>query len=219
MAVNPIRVMLVDDEPLIRAGIAAILSAEGDLEIVAEASDGVDVVALAEEHRPDVILMDVRMPKIDGIDATRNVRQRMAKPPRILVLTTFESDDYVYQALKAGADGFLLKREHPRQIAQAVRTVALSESLLFPEALRKLAVSQLPGRRGDGLAGRGLSEREKDVLRRLAQGMTNAEIAQDLFLGTETVKTHVGNILLKIEARDRTQAVIAAYESGFIPVE
>ncbi|TDD68517.1 response regulator transcription factor [Jiangella aurantiaca] len=207
-------VLLVDDEPLVRAGLRAIIDAEPDLRVVDEAADGAEVGPLVSRSRPDVVLMDVRMPAVDGIQATRLLSRR-DDPPRILVVTTFENDDYVYEALRAGAHGFLLKRARPEQIVQAVRTVARGDSLLFPAAIRSLAASH--GTNGsDALAGAGLSEREAEVLRLMAAGLSNAEIAAELVVGVETVKTHVGNVLTKLGVRDRTQAVIAAYESGFI---
>ncbi|WP_199701641.1 response regulator [Jiangella rhizosphaerae] len=209
-----ITVLLVDDEPLVRAGLRAIIDAEPDLRVVDEAADGAEVGPLVSRSRPDVVLMDVRMPAVDGIQATRLLSRR-DDPPRILVVTTFENDDYVYEALRAGAHGFLLKRARPEQIVQAVRTVARGDSLLFPAAIRSLAASHGTNG-GDALAGAGLSEREAEVLRLMAAGLSNAEIAAELVVGVETVKTHVGNVLTKLGVRDRTQAVIAAYESGFI---
>jgi DNA-binding NarL/FixJ family response regulator len=157
----------------------------------------------------------VRMPAVDGIAATRHLISTMAEPPRVLVLTTFGNDGYVYDALRAGATGFLLKRARPAEIVQAVRTVAAGESLLFPAAVRDLVATR--GRTGgDALRGAGLTEREGEVLRWVARGLSNAEIARELVVGIETVKTHVGNVLAKLGARDRTQAVVVAYESGFI---
>ena len=211
---DEITVLLVDDEPLVRAGLGAIIDAEPDLRVVDEAADGAEVGPLVTRHRPDVVLMDVRMPAVDGIQATRLLSRR-DDPPRILVVTTFENDDYVYEALRAGAHGFLLKRARPEEIVQAIRTVARGDSLLFPAAIRGLAASHGTNG-GDALAGAGLSEREAEVLRLMAAGLSNAEIAADLVVGVETVKTHVGNVLTKLGVRDRTQAVIAAYESGFI---
>lgn len=220
---DSIGILLVDDEPLVRAGLAAILETEPDLRVLGEAGDGSEVGPLAARLAPDVILMDVRMPGIDGIQATRTLVSRTGPDgqstgrsgPRILILTTFESDEYVYQALRAGADGFLLKRARPGELVAAVRAVAAGESLVMPQAIRRLV--ELHGTaRGDRLAAAGLSEREAEVLRLLAAGLNNAEIAGSLFLGTETVKTHVAGILAKLGVRDRTQAVIAAYEAGFV---
>ncbi|MER6814555.1 response regulator transcription factor [Spirillospora sp. NPDC000708] len=213
-----IKVLLVDDERLIRAGLAAIINAEDDLAVVGEASDGAEVPDAVARLRPDVILMDVRMPRLDGIQATRHILDTVREPPRIIVVTTFENDEYVYDALKAGANGFLLKRTRPEEILQAVRMVAHGDSLLFPAAIRELAAAHGPSPAG-GRAARWhgeLTEREADVLRLVAKGRSNAEIAGELFVSPQTVKTHVGNILAKLQARDRTQAVILAYETGFI---
>ena len=205
------RVLVVDDEALIRVGLRAIIDAEPDLEVVAEAADGAQVPALVARHRPDVVLMDVRMPSIDGIQTTRRLAASGTQA-KILVITTFENDDYVYEALRAGANGFLLKRARPQEVVDAIRLIARGDSLLFPEALRRLVA----GRGRNRVAEAKLTEREAEVLRSVAAGLSNAEIAQQLGLGLETVKTHVGNVLAKLGARDRTQAVIAAYESGFV---
>lgn len=216
----PIKILLVDDEPLVRAGLRAVLEAQPDIEVVGEAADGAAVVPLVRSLRPDVVAMDVRMPLMDGIEATSAVLRTVDSPPKILVVTTFENDEYVYGALRAGADGFLLKRARPAEIVHAVRLVAEGDSLLFPAAVRDLAASY-GAERGDGAAREaltraGLTEREEDVLRLMARGLSNAEIATRLVVGTETVKSHVSAILAKLGARDRTQAVIAAYESGFV---
>ncbi|TDC51126.1 response regulator transcription factor [Actinomadura sp. KC345] len=213
-----IKVLLVDDERLIRAGLAAIIDGEDDLAVVGEAADGSEVPGEVNRLRPDVILMDVRMPRLDGIQATRHILETVPEPPRIIVVTTFENDEYVYDALKAGANGFLLKRTRPEEILQAIRMVAHGDSLLFPAAIRELAAQHGPsGSVTAGAAWHGrLTEREGDVLRLMAKGRSNAEIAQDLFVSPQTVKTHVGNILAKLQARDRTQAVIYAYETSFI---
>ncbi|MCP2338579.1 response regulator [Actinomadura rupiterrae] len=213
------KVLLVDDERLIRAGLAAIINAEPDLTVVGEAADGAEVPDAVARTRPDVVLMDVRMPRLDGIQATRGLLAGGGDPPKIIVVTTFENDEYVYDALKAGADGFLLKRTRPEEILQAIRTVVHGESLLFPSAIRALAAEHAPGGAGgpDGADWHGrLTEREADVLRLMARGRSNAEIAGELFVSPQTVKTHVGNVLAKLQARDRTQAVILAYETGFI---
>ncbi|APU13884.1 MULTISPECIES: response regulator [Actinoalloteichus] len=207
-----IGVLLVDDEALVRGGLRAIIDAQPDLRVVGEAADGVDVIPLVRALRPDVVLMDVRMPGIDGIEATRRLLAGNAMPPKVLVLTTFENDDHVYDALRVGAQGFLLKRAAPEEILRAVRTIATGDSLLFPAAVRSL----LARRPGPTRAGPRLTEREAEVLRLLATGLTNAEIAGRLFLGVETVKTHVRAVLAKLGARDRTQAVIAAYETGLV---
>ena len=209
------RVLIVDDDDLIRAGLRAILGAEPDLEVVGEARDGAEVVPAAIKLRPDVVLMDVRMPAVDGIQATRLLLERLDTPPRVLVVTTFENDEYVYEALRAGASGFLLKRSKPAHIVEAVRVVAQGDSLLFPAAVRRLAAAYGPAA-SPGLPGARLTEREGEVLRLMAEGLSNAEIAARLVLGLETVTTHVGNVLTKLGVRDRTQAVVLAYRSGFI---
>jgi DNA-binding NarL/FixJ family response regulator len=216
----PVTVLLVDDEPLVRAGLRAVLSAQPDIEVVGEAADGAAVIPLVRQLRPDVVAMDVRMPLMDGIEATRAVLRTVSDPPKILVVTTFENDEYVYEALRAGADGFLLKRARPAEIVHAVRLVAEGESLLFPASVRQLAAEYGDG--GGNPAARAameraaLTEREAEVLRLMARGLSNAEIAGRLIVGTETVKSHVSAVLAKLGARDRTQAVIAAYESGFV---
>ncbi|MFB7471936.1 response regulator [Kitasatospora sp. NPDC056184] len=215
-----IDILLADDEELVRAGLRAVLEAQGDLRVVGEASDGAEAVALARRLRPHVVLMDVRMPGLDGLAATRELVRDGAAPggraPKVLVVTTFEVDDYVYQALRAGADGFLLKRTRPAEIAQAVRLVAAGESLLFPAQIRRLAAGQGNASARATMARAALTEREAEVLRQVARGLTNGEIAEQLFLGVQTVKTHVSSVLAKLGARDRTQAVILAYESGFV---
>jgi DNA-binding NarL/FixJ family response regulator len=207
-------VLLVDDEQLIRAGLRAIIDSEPDLEVLGEAADGAEVPGLVSRLRPAVVLMDVRMPTIDGIRATAHLMSTVDVPPKVIVVTTFENDDYVYDALLAGASGFLLKRARPEEIVAAIRTVVSGDSLLFPTAIRRLAENRSTG--GDALKAAALTEREGEVLRLVATGLSNVEIAGELFLGLQTVKTHVGNILAKLGARDRTQAVIKAYESGFI---
>ncbi|WET83186.1 response regulator transcription factor [Amycolatopsis sp. QT-25] len=211
-----IGVLLVDDEQLIRAGLRAIVASEPDLEVVGEAADGAEVPGLVSRFRPDVVLMDVRMPSVDGIRATAHLLSTMDNPPKVIVVTTFENDDYVYDALLAGASGFLLKRARPEEIVTAIRTVAAGESLLFPAAIRRLAAQRANRGPQDGLARAGLTEREREVLRLMAGGLSNVEIAGELYLGVQTVKTHVGNVLAKLGARDRTQAVIKAYDTGFV---
>ena len=204
-------VLVVDDDAMVRSGFAAILGAEPGLEVVGEAADGAEAVAATRSLRPDVVVMDVRMPRVDGITATRRLLA-LEEPPRVLVVTTFEHDSYVLEALEAGAHGFLLKRAGADQLVHAVRTVASADGLLFPDAIRDLVRQARPTTR----ALPPLSEREAEVLGLLARGLSNAEIAAELFLGVETVKTHVRSLLTKLDARDRTQAVIAAYESGFV---
>ncbi|MEU1665485.1 response regulator transcription factor [Streptomyces sparsogenes] len=213
----PISVLLVDDEQLVRAGLRAILESQPDIRVTGEAADGASVVPLVRRLRPDVVAMDVRMPLMDGIEATRAVLRAVPDPPRILVVTTFENDEYVYEALRAGADGFLLKRARPAEIVHAVRLAAEGESLLFPAAVRSLAAARGGNARArEAMERAALTEREADVLRLMTRGLSNAEIAGQLFIGAETVKTHVSAVLAKLGARDRTQAVIAAYESGFV---
>jgi DNA-binding NarL/FixJ family response regulator len=208
-------VLLVDDEQLIRAGLRAIIDAEPDLTVVGEAGDGAEVLPLVRRLRPDVVLMDVRMPAVDGIQASRHIVETVETPPKILVVTTFENDDYVYEALRAGANGFLLKRTRPEDIVRAIRMVVSGDTLLFPAAIRALAATHGGREAARGLA-HALTEREADVLRLMAAGMSNVEIAERLFVSVQTVKTHVGNVLAKLGARDRTQAVIVAYETGFV---
>ncbi|WP_406728682.1 response regulator transcription factor [Streptomyces sp. GD-15H] len=216
----PVSVLLVDDEPLVRAGLRAVLETQPDIEVVGEAADGAAVIPLVRQLRPDVVAMDVRMPLMDGIEATRAVLRTVEDPPKIIVVTTFEQDEYVYEALRAGADGFLLKRARPAEIVHAVRLVAEGESLLFPASVRQLAAEY--GESGGNRAARavldraGLTGREAEVLRLMARGLSNAEISGRLVVGVETVKSHVSAVLAKLGARDRTQAVIVAYESGFV---
>lgn len=207
-----IRVVIADDEDLIRAGLRVIIDTEPGLSVVGEAADGAAVLPVVRRERPDVVLMDVRMPALDGIEATRRLAA-LDQPPKVLVVTTFENDDHVYEALRAGADGFLLKRTRPDELVRAIKLVVSGDALLFPAAIRALA-GRGPAREVPGI-GR-LTGREGDVLRLMARGLSNGEIAAELVVSTETVKTHVGNVLTKLGARDRTQAVIAAYESGFV---
>ncbi|MEU6893490.1 response regulator transcription factor [Streptomyces sp. NPDC046557] len=217
MSRPPLRIVLADDERLVRTALRVILEAEPDLDVVGEAADGAEAVSLVRALAPDVVLMDVRMPGIDGIRATRQILATMAEPPRIVVVTTFENDSYVYGALRAGAAGFLLKRADPDELIGAVRLVARGDSLLFPAAVRSLAATHAAG---DPSATapwvRRLTDREADVLRLIATGLSNHEVSERLGVGPQTVKTHVAAILAKTGSRDRTQAVIAAYEGGFL---
>lgn len=208
-----ISVILVDDEPLVRTGLAAIIDADPGLEVIGEGDDGAEAIELVGRLTPDVVVMDVHMPGLDGLEATRRLMARQA-PPRILILTTFDSDDYVVEALRAGADGFVLKRAQPAELIRAVHTVAGGETLLYPQKIREMAVRT--GRRENLAASAGLSGREQEVLTLMTRGLSNAEIAGEMFLGAETVKTYVSSLLSKLGARDRTQAVIRAFESGFV---
>jgi DNA-binding NarL/FixJ family response regulator len=213
-----IRVALVDDEAMVRVGLRMVLSAEADIEVVGEAADGGAAVAMAEETRPDVVLMDVRMPLVDGLEGSRRV---LAAVPgtKVVVLTTFDEDAFVEGALRAGVSGFLLKVAPPERLIDAVRTVAAGGALLDPSVTVRVIESFTSGaprplqREGELDV---LTEREKDVLRLIARGMSNAEIAADLYLGETTVKTHVSSVLAKLGLRDRVQAVVAAYETGLV---
>ncbi|KOU19312.1 response regulator transcription factor [Streptomyces sp. MMS21 TC-5] len=213
----PLRIVLCDDERMVRTALRVILEAEADLEVVGEAATGAEAVPLVRSLAPDVVLMDVRMPEIDGIRATEQILATMAGPPRILVVTTFENDAHVYDALRAGAAGFLLKRADPDELIGAVRLVARGDSLLFPAAVRSLAAAHAAATAhvtASWIAR--LTDREADVLRLMATGLSNHEVSERLGVGPQTVKTHVASVLTKTGSRDRTQAVIAAYEGGFI---
>ncbi|MET7639018.1 response regulator transcription factor [Streptomyces sp. NPDC005438] len=211
-----LRLLVADDERLVRTALRALLGAEEDLEVVGEATTGAEALGLARSLCPDVVLMDVRMPGVDGIQATRQLLATMGeRAPRVLVVTTFENDSFVYEALRAGAQGFVLKRATPEELLRAVRVVARGDSLLFPSAVRELAARHARRDRGRALRER-LTAREAEVLRLMARGLTNGEIARELSVGPATVKSHVGALLGKLGARDRTQAVIAAYEQGFV---
>jgi DNA-binding NarL/FixJ family response regulator len=213
-----IRVLIADDQALVRGAFRVVLDSEPDIEVVAEAVDGRDAIEQSQLRKPDVVLMDVRMPGVDGIEATRRLLAT-GSPAKVLMLTTFDLDEYVYEAMKAGASGFMLKNAPAEQLAIAVRTVARGEALLAPAITRRLieAYVQHP------LVGsstppplRELTERELDVLREVARGLSNAEIAEELFLGESTVKTHINRILTKLGLRDRTQAAVLAYETGLV---
>jgi DNA-binding NarL/FixJ family response regulator len=213
---RPTRVLVVDDQALVRGGFTMILESEPDITVVGEAADGVEAIRIVAEESPDVVLMDVRMPRMDGIEATRRITA--AGRARVLVLTTFDLDEYVYDAVRAGASGFLLKDVRPRDLAHAVRTVAAGDSLVAPAVTRRLLaefVRRPPaGRRAERLAA--LTEREVEVLALMARGWSNAELAADLVLSETTVKTHVTRILTKLGVRDRVQAVVVAYETGLV---
>jgi DNA-binding NarL/FixJ family response regulator len=209
-----IRVLLADDQALVRAGLRLILDAEPDIEVVAEAADGAEAVARAEETRPDLVLMDIRMPTVDGIEATRRLLGD-ANGVRVLMLTTFDLDEYVVEAFRAGASGFLLKTAPPQQLVAAVRTVHDGDALLAPASTRRL-IEQYAAASVDSAALEQLTTRERDVLRLLARGLSNAEIAAELVVEPSTVKSHVASLLAKLGLRDRVQAVVFAYESGLV---
>ncbi|MCP3994784.1 MAG: response regulator transcription factor [bacterium] len=218
---SSLRVLIVDDQALIRAGFAMILGAEEDIEVVGEATNGVEALRQARQLKPDVILMDIRMPEMDGITATRALCEadgNVSDGPKVIILTTFDLDDYIYDALRAGASGFLLKDTPPEDLADAIRVVALGEALLSPSITRKLLeeFTRTPAAPQPAAGLSDLTEREEEVLRQLARGLSNSEIADALFVSETTVKTHVSHILTKLELRDRVQAVVAAYESGLV---
>jgi DNA-binding NarL/FixJ family response regulator len=211
-----IRVVLADDQALVRGGFRSILDRQDGMAVVGEAADGAEALAVCRREQPDVVCMDVRMPGMDGITATRRLLQE-PRPPRVLVLTTFDLDQYVYDALRAGASGFLVKDAPPERLVAAVRAVAAGEELFAPTVLRRLVeayVREPPDDVSDVLAP--LTGRERDVLRAMAGGLTNAEIAAALYLSPATVKTHVARILPKLGLRDRVQAVVLAYECGLV---
>jgi DNA-binding NarL/FixJ family response regulator len=216
MSAGRVRVLLVDDDDLMRAGLRAVLSSDAEIEVVGEAGDGRAAIGEARRRRPDVVLMDVRMPDLDGISATREL---LAASPdvKVAILTTFEEDDYIFGALSAGASGFLLKRTKPEELIAAIHTLAEGDSLLSPSVTRRV-IERMAGQPiADPAAGRRLEEltpREREVLALIARGLSNGEIAEAFFIEESTVKTHVKRILMKLHLRDRVQAVIFAYESG-----
>jgi DNA-binding NarL/FixJ family response regulator len=214
-----IRVLVADDQSMVRAGFRMLLSREEDIEVVAEASNGVEAVEKAARFRPTVVLMDIRMPELDGLEATRRILA-VDDAARILILTTFDLDEYVYDALRAGASGFVLKDDPPEQLLAAIRVVAAGEALLSPTVTKRVikrftrARQPAPPRRFDDL-----SERELEVFRLVARGLSNAEIAQELYISETTVKTHITHILQKLDLRDRVQAVVLAYETGLFDTD
>lgn len=213
-----IRVLIVDDQALVRAGFRAILEGQPDLDVVGEADDGVGAVERGRALRPDVVLMDLRMPRLDGIEATRRLCADADWPGRVVALTTYDADENVWDALQAGASGFVLKTSTAEQLAHAVRTVAAGQELLAPEVTRRLVREFIsrprPGARPRPLAE--LTDREAEVLRLVAAGRSNADIAAELFLAESTVKSHINRLFAKLGVRDRVQAVVLAYESGFV---
>lgn len=214
----PIEVLIVDDQALVRAGFRMILDAETDIVVVGEAGDGEEALATARHRPPDVVLMDVRMPRMDGIDATRLLVAEGSKS-RVLVLTTFDEDAYINDALRAGASGFLLKDTPPEQLVEAIRVIAAGEALLSPSVTRRVIeeFARRPSQTPQLPAGYDeLTAREREVLELVARGMSNGEIARHLVLGETTVKTHVAHVLAKLHLRDRVQAVVLAYESGLV---
>ncbi|MEM7500445.1 MAG: response regulator transcription factor [Pseudomonadota bacterium] len=214
-----IRVAVIDDQALVRGGFTMVLNHQSDIDVVAEAGTGLAAIDVAREHRPDVVLMDIRMPEMDGLEATTRIVEEADWPVRVLIVTTFDPDEYIYKALRAGASGFVLKDTRPEDLVAAVRIVAEGGALLSPSITRRLI-----GRFADQLATdttlaeklNELTEREREVFLGLARGLNNQEISDTLFIGAATVKTHVSNILSKLGVRDRAQAVVFAYESGLI---
>jgi DNA-binding NarL/FixJ family response regulator len=214
-----IRVIVVDDQALVRGGFAMVLHHEHDIEVVAEAGTGLEAIEAARAHRPDVILMDIRMPEMDGLEATSRILEEADWDVRVLILTTFDPDEYVYKALRAGASGFVLKDMPPQELVPAVRTVADGGALLAPSITRRL-IGRFAERLAVDTAVSGrldrLTEREREVMALIARGSSNSEISKDLFIGAATVKSHVSNILAKLSLRDRAQIVVFAYESGLV---
>ena len=214
-----IRVLVVDDEQLVRTGFRAILESQDDISVVGEADDGASAVEAAVRLTPDVVLMDIRMRSMNGLEATRAILARVPKPPKIVVLTTFDYDEYVYEALKAGASAFLLKDSPQEQLVAAVRVVMAGDALLHPSITRRLiedfAARPTP-RSGHPPELEGLSDRELEVMKLVARGLSNEEIGAKLFLAKDTVKTHVGHVLTKLSLRDRAQIIVMAYETGLV---
>ncbi|MFK4039850.1 response regulator [Nonomuraea wenchangensis] len=214
-----IRVLIADDQGMVRTGFTVFLSAQPDIQVVGEAADGREAVRRAAELAPDVVLMDVRMPVMNGLEATRELLAGGGRSPKVLILTTFDLDDYVYEALRAGASGFLLKDASAAQLAEAVRVVAAGDALLAPQVTRRLihefARLGVP-RPAAGRRLAELTERETEVLTLVAQALSNQEIADKLFVAEQTVKTHVGRVLMKLGLRDRAQAIVWAYENGLV---
>jgi DNA-binding NarL/FixJ family response regulator len=209
--------LIVDDDALVRAGLRAVLGSEPDFEVIGEAGNGKEAIEQAAELSPDLVLMDIRMPEMDGLEATRSIA--VVGGPRVLILTTFELDEYVYEAMRVGASGFMLKRSSPEDLITAVRIAASGDSLVLPEAMRRMVEQYADSGAAAAQIRKDiarLTSREQDVLGLVAQGLSNVEIAEQLFVSRETVKSHVTSILMKLDVRDRTQAVIAAYESGFV---
>ena len=214
-----IRVFLVDDQAMVRAGFAMVISAQKDMQVVGEASDGAEALALLAGTPADVVVMDIRMPRMDGVEATRQLLARPGTPPKIIVLTTFDLDEYAFAALRAGASGFLLKDAPPEDLLTAIRTVQQGDAVIAPSTTRRLldqVATSLPAPDDDDDPLAELTDRERDVLCEVARGSSNAEIAERLFLAEGTVKTHVGRILSKLGLRDRVQAVVWAYEHHLV---
>ena len=214
-----LRVLIADDQAMVRAGFRMILEAEPDFEVVGEAKDGEEALAAVRRAKPDVVVMDIRMPRLDGVAATRRLLAEVDPPPHVVIVTTFDDDENLYEALRAGAGGFLLKNAPPEQLVEAVRTVAAGEGLLSASVTRRVIeefARTSPGPSTPPGALEELTERELEVLGLIARGLSNAEISDELVITLATAKTHVGRILMKLELRDRAQAVVFAYESGLV---
>jgi DNA-binding NarL/FixJ family response regulator len=214
-----IRVLIADDQAMVRAGFRMILEMQNDMEVVGEASDGAETIAAVKKLKPDIVLMDIQMPGMDGLEATRRIVEMHDEvPTKVVILTTFERDDYIFEALRTGACGFLLKNATPEDLVAGIRVVAEGNALLAPSVTRrviaKFAQKPKPRDYTDSLSG--LTSRELDIMKLVARGKTNAEIAQELFIGEATVRTHVSNLLSKLDLRDRVQIVSFAYESGIV---